>query len=150
MTKVSLLLPIILISWVNAFTQASSTASASATLVEPITITKSIDKIAGGDGEVIIISAKVVMTSVGNSSKVNKINLPATSGLFTAASFSFSGLSGYSYAFTVPSVPTIFKNGSKMMEIESSFDDSTLNAGKDMVAGVFVSVTPYNVTVNYN
>jgi len=148
MVKFTALLVIMSSFWVSGFTQTTSFANASATILEPVSLTKTIDKILGG--EVTIVSAKVTISPLNNGSKTNNITLPVASGIFTAAIFSLSGLSGYTYSFTIAQTPFTFKQGSKTMQITSGEYDPNLNAGTDMVAGVFVSYSPYNVTVNYN
>jgi hypothetical protein len=133
----------------DLYSQSSAPANCTATIVEPATLTKSIDKIYGD--EVLIISTKVTMSPVTKGSKTDNIALPVSSGIITVASFHLSGPGGYSYTFSLQPEPLTLKVGSKDMQVVSSSCESNFNTGNDgLIAGVFVSVSPNNVTVNYN
>jgi Domain of unknown function (DUF4402) len=133
---------------VNLFSQASSSASISATVVEPITITKTVDMNFGKVA--IIIAGEVEMVPGSVHPKKSAIMLPVTTGTFTAASFITEGTAAYTYTITVPSSPLEIKSGDNMLIVNSFLSDPLINPGTGLVAGVYVSVTPFNVTVNYN
>lgn len=134
----------------NVVSQVPSTAGAgiTATIVQPVSYSKTVNTENGNVA--IILSWIVEMTPVGDASKKGDIVLPVSSGTFTASAYSFSGATGYSYTVSVPTSPIIIKSGSNSMKVASFISNPTKNSGSDLIAGVFVSVTPSNVTVNYN
>jgi hypothetical protein len=83
-------------------------------------------------------------------SKAGNVKLPVTYGTFTIASFYNTGATGYNYTITVPSEPLTIVSGTRRMKFNSFDSDPTLGSGPGLAAGVFVTVTPFNVTVNYN
>lgn len=131
-----------------AYSQATGSATITATVVEPISISKSVESDFGNVA--VIFSGSVKVTPVEVRSKAGSVVIPATSGTFTAATFYTSGLAGYSYTITIPSEPLTIKNGSKRIKVNIQSEDSSLNTDSELVAGVYVSVTPFNMTVNYN
>ncbi|MDP1622171.1 MAG: DUF4402 domain-containing protein [Bacteroidales bacterium] len=120
---------------------------ASATVVEPITVTKSVAL--NFESVAIIIAGSVELTPLNSKSKPADIVLPV-SGTFTAASFIFPGETAYTYKITVPKTPMEVTRGNDKMIVRSFDSDPILNPDSELLAGVFVSVSPMNVTVNYN
>ena len=123
---------------------ALATAGVSATIVEPGSITTDL-----GNGT-LILAGQVVVTPVRAHGKSASLNLPVATGSFTAAFFSVAGNTGYTITINVPSSPLTFYNGANSMTITSFTSEPSLNAGSDMIAGVYVSASPLKVTVNYN
>jgi mannose/fructose/N-acetylgalactosamine-specific phosphotransferase system component IIC len=133
----------------NAFSQGGSTGTrVSATVIEPITLTKSVDL--NFDQVAIIIAGSVELVPTGVKSSAANIILPVTMGTFTAASFVVAGTTAYTYKITVPPSPFEVTNETGTMSVRSFDSDPILNADSELLAGVFVSVSPMNVTVNYN
>jgi hypothetical protein len=133
----------------SVFSQGSAMAVAiprvSATIVEPGTITSNF-----GDG-VVIFAGTVILTPVRGHTKTSSLSLPVSTGSFTGAFFCVAGTNtGYNFTIDVPSSPVSINNGGTSMKITSFTSEPALNARSDMIAGVFVSVTPLDVTVNYN
>ena len=132
----------------SVFSQGASialaTAGVSATIVEPGSITTDL-----GNGT-LILAGQVVVTPVRARGKSAGLILPVSTGSYTAAFFSLAGTTGYTITINVPSSPLIFHNGANSMKITSFTSEPSLNAGSDMIAGVYVSATPFMVTVNYN
>jgi hypothetical protein len=131
----------------NLFSQASS--SIGAQVVEPITVTKTADLnfrnvaiIFAGTVEMKMISAKI-------QPGLPNILLPV-GGTFTAVTFVVEGTSAYAFTITVPPSPLEIKNGDNTLVVNSLSSDPILNPETDLYAGVFVSVTPLDVIVNYN
>jgi hypothetical protein len=134
----------------NVFAQVMKSASAkiSATIVEPIVTSKTENS---KFGHVAIITAGYIkMVPVGSQASKGSIVLPVSSGTFTAATYDLDGTSGYSYTFAFPPAPLIYNDGVNSMRVASLVSDAPQNAESDLIAGVFVSVTPGNVTVCYN
>jgi hypothetical protein len=134
----------------SVVSQVSSTAGASinATVVQPVSTTKTVNTEFGNG--TIIVSADVAMTPVGVPSKKGDIVLPVSYGTFTAATYYFSGNTGYTYNISFPTSPIIIKSGSNSWTVSSFVNNTTRNSGSDLIGGVFVSVTSSNITVNYN
>jgi hypothetical protein len=120
---------------------AVANASASATIVEPSSITGNL---------AIIIAGTVVLTPSMAHEKSGSLYLPFATGTFTAASFYIPGSEGSTLTVHVPSSPLIIRHGSITMKVTSFNSDPALNESPDMIAGVYVSVTPLYVTINYN
>jgi hypothetical protein len=125
-----------------------SEAQVSATIVEPGSMAKTINTDFGNVA--IILSAFVKMAPIGIKSTKGGIVLPVSSGTFTAAIYDFTGTTGLTYTVSYPKSPIIIKTGTNTMQVASFTSDPARNSSSDMIAGVFVSVTPSNVTVNYN
>ncbi len=134
----------------SIFAQSGTSGSrASATVVEPILQTKSVDL--NFDRVAIIIAGMVELIPSDFRTSPENITLPVTMGTFTAASFLVSGTTtAYTYKITVPSSPLEITNGKNNLIVQSLDTDSMQNSDSDLLAGVFVSVSPLNVTVNYN
>jgi hypothetical protein len=136
-------------SILSAFSQEGSAGTRiSATVVEPITLTKSVDL--NFDQVAIIIAGSVELVSTKVSGLNTNITLPVTMGTFTAASFVVAGTTAYTYKITVPPSPYELTSSSGGLVVRAFDSDPILNADSELLAGVFVSVSPINVTVNYN
>jgi hypothetical protein len=132
----------------SVFSQGTAMAVAntgvSATIVEPGSLTTDV-----GNG-IVILSASVVFTPVRTRRKAGGLSLPVTTGSFTGAFFCVSGTEGYTFTINVPTSPLAINNGTSAMKITSFASEPALSARSEMIAGVYVSVTPFDVTVNYN
>jgi len=168
MKKLLALAVVILGFTAASFAQSvNATATASATIVAPLAITKTVDLnfgIAAVDGT----PGTVVLTPAGVRSRTGGVTLSASNpGTVTAASFTVTGTTGYTYAITLPSTPTTVTSGANNMTV-STFTSTptptgtlgaagqivtvgaTLNVGASQVAGTYLSATPFTVTVAYN
>jgi len=150
----------------NAYAQSSATATATATIVTPITISKTTDMSFGNVAVHATNPGTVVMTPAGVRSATLGVTLPGTSGTVSAASFTVNGQSGYTYAITLPasvaltsgvnsmtvnaftSTPTAI--GTLASGTQTLTVGATLNVTGGQAAGVYLSSTPFTVTVNYN
>ena len=146
--------------------QVSANASATATIVTPIGITKTVDMNFGN----VAVSANpgtVILTPEGTTSATAGVTLPAVKGLIKAASFTVTGTDTYTYAITLPSGATTVSNGANSMTVDTWTSTptptgvltggsqtlnvgATLNVAGSQAAGVYTSLTPFTVTVNYN
>ena len=142
---------------------ATGTAQASANIVTPISITKNIDLnfgniAASGSAFTVELSTAGERTSTGGAG-----TLPSVNGTVTAAEFTAAGLSGATYAVTLPSTITITAGTTNNMTVDNFVSNSTniltdgsetfkvgatLNVGANQVAGAYTG--NFNVTVNYN
>jgi hypothetical protein len=134
-TIAEFLLVLILVSGfsLSGYSQISVTrgANISATIVEPAVMTKTIPADTGNVAIMLII-------------------LPLGTGTHTEARYYYGGMTNYTYTnLSLPS-SLIVKNDSNILKIASFISDPALTAGSNLIAGVFVSVTSSNVTVNYN
>lgn len=168
-TLSSMILAFLLIG-INAavFAQVTATANATATIVTPISITKTVDMnfgnvaVSGTSGGTVVLAPASTRTSTGG------VTLPSTTGTVTAASFTVNGTANYTYAITLPSSSLTITSGSNTMSV-TTFTSSpsatgtldgtgaqTLNVGATLTvaaaqaAGVYTSASPFSVTVNYN
>ena len=151
-----------------AFAQATTTATATATIVTPISITKTVDMNFGNVAVQTAAGGTVVMSPLGVRSATGGVTLPTTAGTVTAATFTVNGQGTYTYIITLPSTALTITSGSNTMSV-NAFTSSptptgvlsaggtqtltvgaTLNVAAAQPAGVYVSATPFNVTVNYN
>jgi len=146
---------------------SSATASASATVITPISISKTVDmnfgNLASGTS-----SGTVVLTAAGSRSSTGGVTLPATTGSPTAASFTVTGQGSYTYSITLPaSATTISDASSHTMTVDTWSSTptttgtlssgtqtltvgATLHVGASQVPNTYTSATPFTVTVNYN
>ncbi|MEI7662214.1 MAG: DUF4402 domain-containing protein [Bacteroidota bacterium] len=133
-----------------SFSQIIEEASAnvSASIVEPVSISKTVNSDFGNVA--IIFAGRVEMAPAGSLSRAGNIILPISTGTFTAATFNFAGTAGYSYSVSFPTSPVIIENGTNSMKVTSFTSDLVVGSGTNLIAGVYVSVTPSNVMVNYN
>jgi hypothetical protein len=132
----------------TAIAQTSATATVSATIVEPITISRNVESYFGNG--TVILYGEVTLSPVGIHSTAGSVNLPASTGTFTA-SFIQSGTAGYNCSITVPPSPLTFYAGTKKMKVNSMTGDfPSQNSQSGLAAGFYIAVTPFNVTMNYN
>lgn len=151
----------------NAFGQA--TATATATIVSPITIVRVNDM---NFGNVVTSAATgtVVLTPASTRSTTGGASiLAAQPGTVTAASFTVGGTAGFTYSISLPASVSIDDAGPGVAMIVDNFTSTptptgtigaggtetlsvgaTLNVGASQVGGVYTSAAPFTVTVNYN
>jgi hypothetical protein len=155
----------------SAFSQ-SATANATATIVTPITLNKTLDlsfgNIAAGAGGTVLLDPQTgTRTPTG-------VTLPVTTGTVNAATFTVSGTANFTYAITLPGVATTISDGATHTMLVNTFTSfpsgtgtlsgagtqtltvgATLVVGAAQVAGNYSSASaggsgPFTVTVNYN
>lgn len=148
------------------FGQVSGTATASATIITPIAISKTVD-MNFGNVAVSAVAGTVVLTPASVRTKTGGVTLPIVAGTISAASFNVTGLGSYTFTITLPSTPLTISNGSNTMTVNAFTSTpsgtgtlsggaqvlnvgATLNIGINQAAGLYTSATPFTVTVNYN
>jgi len=152
----------------NSFGQATAAATATATIVTPIAISKTVDM---NFGNVAVIASGTVVLAPGSTrSATGGVTLPNVTGTVAAASFNVTGQGNYTYSITLPSSaytitdlasntmtvtnfvsnPTVGSGGTLSSGAQTLTVGATLNVGAAQVAGTYTNSTGFNVTVNYN
>jgi hypothetical protein len=149
--------------------QATASATASATIITPIMITKTVD-LDFGNVAVSGTAGTVLMSPAGVRTPNGGVTLPAVAGTPAAASFTVTGEASYTYAITLPTAPLTITSGANTMTVDlftstpsgtgtlsagapgtQTVDvGATLNVNASQAAGLYISATPFDVTVNYN
>jgi hypothetical protein len=149
----------------GTFAQSNTTtASATAVIVSPITITRDADLsfgniIADADGGTVTVDPAGTRTLTGLTS-------PSITGTITAASFTVAGLTDATYSITLPASHTISFGGNDMTVdtftstpsgtgtltggTETLNVGATLTVGSNQPAGTYTNAAGFDVTVNYN
>ncbi|MFA5820281.1 MAG: DUF4402 domain-containing protein [Bacteroidales bacterium] len=167
-TKFFALAVVILGFSANSFAQVSATATASATIIAPISISKTVD-INFGNIAVGTTGGTVVLLPAGTRSATGGVSLPsAIPGTVTAATFTVTGEGANTYSITLPSTYTITKTGGSATMIVNTFTSNppssgtltsgsqtlkvgaTLTVNASQVGGVYTNTTGFPVTVAYN
>ena len=153
----------------SSFAQATATASCSANIITPITITKTVDMNFGNVAVSATTAGTAVLAPAGTRTTggAGGVTLPANNGTVAAASFTVAGQATYTYAITLPSTATISSGGNTMTV--NTFTSSpattstlsgtgsqtltvgaTLNVAAGQASGAYTNATAVPVTVNYN
>lgn len=148
--------------------QETASATATATIVTPISITKDVDMNFGNVAVQSTTGGTVILSPAGGRTKTGGVTLPTTTGTVSAASFTVAGTGNYTYVITLPSTAHTITSGANTMTVTAftstptaaagqlTAGEQTLNVGATLnvaaaqPSGVYVSTTPFNVTVNYN
>ena len=157
-------------AFTTSFAQVTASATASATVVTPIGITKTVD-MNFGNLAVSTSAGTVVLTPAGSRSVTGGVTLPATTGTVAAASFDVTGESNYTYSITLPSsdytltrvsgsetmivntfvsTPTVGAGGALTAGSQTLTVGATLNVSGSQVGGTYTNAVGFDVTVNYN
>lgn len=120
----------------KSFAQAEATASATATIVEPISVAKTADlkfgSVAkGAAGGTVVIAANGNRTKTGDISLVNV-------GTVQAAAFTVTGDAGREYVLTLPSAAIEITSGANKMNVDT-FTSSL--SGRGTISGTIGSGT---------
>ncbi|WP_246496580.1 DUF4402 domain-containing protein [Chitinophaga varians] len=155
-------------STANVYAQETASATATATIVTPISITKDVDMNFGNVAVQSTAGGTVVLSPAGVRTVTGGATLPSTAtGTVTAASFTVTGTGNYTYSITLPSTALTITSGSNTMTVTNFVSNpsgvgqlssgtqtltvgATLNVSAAQPAGTYVSGTPFDVTVNYN
>jgi hypothetical protein len=148
-----------------AQTGVSASASTNATIVTPITITKTSDMYFGNVA-VNSNSGTVVLTPAGARTNTGGVTLPAVTGTVSAAAFTVTGQTGYVYTITLPTTITLTGTPSGTMTVNTFTSNptptgtltggtsnltvgATLNVGASQTAGTYTNASDLTVTVDY-
>jgi hypothetical protein len=154
----------------STFAQVTGSATATATIVEPIAITKNVDMNFGNLAVSQTVAGTLVLTPAsGRTGNLGVTLMPG--GTVAAAQFTVSGLGGATYAITLPSTDYIITRAAgSFMEVNTFTSNpaaagllsagatgtqvltvgATLNVDAAEVAGVYTNATGFDVIVNYN
>jgi len=130
------------------FAQTTRYSSVSSTIINPVSISKNVNSEFGNVA--VIISGIIEMSPVKKTNHLDDIVLPVSTGTFTAATYYYSGNSGYSFTVSSPASPLIIRNGASSMNVISFDSFPVQSESSGAIAGVYISVSPSRVTVNYN
>lgn len=166
MKKVSALVILVIGFAANVSAQSTASASASATIISPISITKTLD-LDFGNVAASGAAGTVVITPAGTRSTTGGVSLPVIAGTVTSASFNVAGQGNYTYAITLPA-SVVISSGANNMTVDAFTSTptatgtlsaggtqtvnvgATLNVNASQASGLYTSGTPFDVTVNYN
>jgi hypothetical protein len=149
----------------TANAQVTGTATGSATIITPISITKTVDMNFGSIAVGTTLGS-VVLAPDNTRSKTGGVTLPAVTGTVTAAQFTVNGLGTSTFSITLPSSYTI-TSGSNTMNIDTFTSTpsgsgslvggtqtikvgATLDVAASQPAGTYTNGTGFPVIVNYN
>ena len=151
--------------------QEKATATASSTIVKHIGIIKDVDMNFGNVAINSSTGGTVVLAPAGTRTPNGGVTLPTTAGgtvTAAAAEFNVTGANNYTFSITLPSTSHEIKSGSNTMSVTGFTSTptptgtlsatgsatvkvgATLNVSAGQAAGTYTSVTPFEVTVNYN
>ena len=155
---------------ISSFAQDTQTATATAKIITPITLTNTqnmdFGNIAAG-----LTAGSVVLLPAGTVSATGGTQIPAVGkGTPKAATFSAAGAANYTYAITLPSTHdvriggvggatmtlgtfTSTPSGTGLLDgtgAQTITIGATLTVGASQIAGTYNSVGTFPVTVNYN
>jgi hypothetical protein len=162
-------LAIILIAYtVTTFGQvgATTSATATATIITPITIA-STTQMNFGNIAVNNTTGTVDLSTGSGRTPSGGVTLPTPTGTVTAAVFHVTGIVGATYSITLPTADyTISSGGNNMIvngfvsspatngSLATGAEDisvgATLNVGASQPAGIYTNAVGFDVTVNYN
>ncbi|MDP3399314.1 MAG: DUF4402 domain-containing protein [Bacteroidales bacterium] len=146
----------------------SATATASTTIIAPLTITKSTDMKFGDVAVGASSGGTVVLSPDGTRSATGTVHFsPSNTGDISAATFNLAGVSGYTYTITLPgnTAVKVVKGSDEMTVTDFTSTPSgtgtltggvgtlnvgaTLNVSPGQATGAYTSTT-FTVTVAYN
>jgi hypothetical protein len=153
---------------VSANAQSTASATASANIITPIAISKTVDMNFGNVAVSATVAGTVVLDPAGARTRTAGVTLPNSVGTVTAASFTLSGDANRTFAITLPANNTIRIGAAGATMLVNTFTSTpsgtgalsggaltltvgaTLNVDAAQAVGLYTSVTPFDVTVNYN
>lgn len=158
---------LLLVGSVAVKAQSTAQATATATIVTPISISKTADMNFGNIAVDAATGGSVELTPTGARIPAFGVSLPATTGTVSAAAFTVTGMSGYTYSITLPSSIVLQHSGAFEVMPADTFTSTpsgtgTLTGGTQNITvgatlyvaagqldGVYTSGN-FDVTVNYN
>jgi hypothetical protein len=152
----------------SAFSQVSATATAAATIITPISITKTGD-MNFGNVAVNAAGGTVVLLPAGTRSATLGVTLPAAAGTVSAATFDVAGSGTSTYSIAIAPASILITSGGNSMSVGTFTSTpsgtgaltagaqtinvgATLNVGGSQPSGSYTTPVgnEFTVTVNYN
>ena len=152
----------------STFAQVGATATASATIITPIAITKTVD-MNFGNIAVGPLGGDAVLPPAGARTATGDVTFPAVAGTVAAASFDVTGEGASTYSILITPVSTILTSGPNTMTvglfISTPLGTGALTAGAQTILvgarlivggaqapGLYTTLAgdEFTVTVNYN
>jgi hypothetical protein len=169
-TKVIIASLALLGSATSSFAQATATASASANIITPIAISKTVDMNFGNIAVSASVSGTVILATSGSRTTGGSggVTLPSTTGTVAAAEFAVSGEASLTYDITLPSSATLSDGSGNTMAVgtftsnpsstgtlssggtQTLLVGATLSVAAGQASGAYTNSTAVPVTVNYN
>ncbi|RYY43451.1 MAG: DUF4402 domain-containing protein [Chitinophagaceae bacterium] len=150
--------------------QATATANASATIISPISISKTTDLNFGNlsvdaTGGTVILEPSAAGTRF--AAGAGGVSFPANTGIVSSASFVVSGQANFTYDINVVNQSIQITNGTDNMTVDNftksvntglldNLGTQTVYVGADLSVagsqnpGIYTSSSPFTVLVNYN
>lgn len=169
LTKIAAIAIFMIGSSLSTFAQASATATATATIITPISIVKTFDMNFGNAAVQTGTAGTVILAPAGTRTVTGGVTLPNVTGTVTAATFTVNGEGTSTYSITLPGAATTLTHtntintmtcgtftstptptGTLTAGTQTLSVGATLNVAAAQLAGVYLSGTPFTVTVNYN
>jgi hypothetical protein len=169
--KTRLLISTLVLAFISfsttSYSQEIATATATATVITPISILKNADMNFGNIAVQSATGGTVVLDPAGTRTSTLGVTLPSANGTVSAAAFTVTGSGNSTYAITLPSSVTLTHSGGVETMAASSFTSNpsatgalssgtqdiavgaTLTVAAGQLAGVYTSGS-FDVTVNYN
>jgi hypothetical protein len=167
--KKLLVIAVLALGFTSAKAQQTSnaTADASATIITPISISKTADMNFGNIAVSASAGGTVILAPAGTRTTTGNVTLPATTGSPAAAAFTVTGQGNYTYSITLPSSATLSDGQSHTMSVGSFTSTpsstgtlssgtqnitvgATLTVAAGQATGTYTTSSPFTVTVNYN
>jgi hypothetical protein len=126
--------------------QVTEHSSAAAYIINPVSIPRNVNSEFGNVAVIVSGTIELAPAVAGHPG----ISLPVTTGTFTAAAFYFAGPEGYGINISTPPKPLIVNENKHPFLVSSFVSNPIQNQLNGMINGVFISVSPSKVTVNYN
>jgi hypothetical protein len=160
---------VLIVLSVSSFAQITQSATATATIVTPISMTK-VDDMNFGNLAVTSVPGTVALSPSATPTRtvVGGVTLPVVTGTVQAAYFTVAGTPGYVFTITLPASNTIVRQtGTETMLVDAFTSNptptgtlsgggtadlyvgATVHVAALQTAGVYVSGTPFDITVNY-
>lgn len=148
----------------------SDAATTSATIITPISISKTTDMNFGNVAVQAATAGTVLLAPGGTRTQTGGVTLPATAGTVSAAAFEVTGQANYTYSITLPTSVTISNSDTTPATMtvdtftstptptgtlsaggaETINVGATLNVAAAQAGGTYSNTTDLTVTVNYN
>ncbi len=152
---------------VSSYGQASATATASATITTPISLTNAGD-MKFGNIVATATAGTVTLAPAGTNTYSAGVSAYGVPGTISAAQFTVGGSPSATYAITLPAALITVTSGANTMNVDTWTSSptptgtlngsgaqtisvgATLHVGSSQAPGAYLSGTPFSVSVNYN